>query len=180
MTDKPLTTGFMTASPAGSRPAPARRTPPELKVLAGADVRYDDDPYSWALAQCELLKSGRFDLLDIENLVDEVGDVARREYDELASALEIVLGHLLKWDHQPERRSRSWVLSIAVHREHAQRRLSDNPGLKPRRDQAVVEAYRVARLVAARETKLPRATFPEVCPYSWDEVMGRDISLGDE
>ena len=34
------------------------------------------------------------------------------QYDKLESALEVLLMHMLKWDHQPERRSRSWSLTI--------------------------------------------------------------------
>ena len=93
-------------------------------------VRYEDDAYTWALQQAELLRAGRFGELDILNLSDEVEDVAGREYDKLESALARILQHLLKWDYQSERRSGSWVLSIEEHRSRVIDQLADHPGPK--------------------------------------------------
>lgn len=39
-------------------------------------TRYDDDFLGWSREQAEYLKAGRFDLLDLEHLADEVADVA--------------------------------------------------------------------------------------------------------
>jgi hypothetical protein len=85
----------------------------------------------------------------------------------------VLLLHLLKWDHQPERRSRSWDLSITTQRVEVDDVLTDNPGLKPRIPEALARAYRKARLDAAKETGLDEATFPKTCPYSFDEAMTR-------
>ena len=59
-------------------------------------TRYEDDPHAWAIEQAELIRLGRFHELDIENLVDEVQDVARRERRELESRLSLVFQHLLE------------------------------------------------------------------------------------
>ncbi|HEY8566685.1 MAG TPA: DUF29 domain-containing protein [Beijerinckiaceae bacterium] len=142
-------------------------------------TRYEDDAYTWALEQVALLKSGHLDGLDVENLIDEVGDVARREYDKLVAALRIVLLHILKWDVQPERRTRSWILSIIEHRERVNESLGDNPGLKSRAIDALHRAYKGARVAAARETDLPLEAFPTECSYGWDDVMGRVFELTD-
>ena len=142
---------------------------------AASRTRYEEDAYTWALEQCALLEAGQFDRLDIANLLDEVGDVARREFDKLVSALRVLMLHLLKWDHQPERRSRSWALSIAEQRERIAAVLGDSPGLKGRQDEAMGRAYRQGRLGAARESDLPLDTFPSECPYSWDDLMRRSI-----
>ena len=138
-------------------------------------IGYEDDTYSWALQQAELLRAGRFEELDLSNLADEIGDVARREYDKLQSALTRVLQHLLKWDHQPERRGRSWALSIEAHRGLIADQLADHPGLKGMLDRALTRAYRTARLEALSETGLPRDALPGELPYSWDEIMNREI-----
>ncbi|MGH6674275.1 MAG: DUF29 family protein [Xanthobacteraceae bacterium] len=42
--------------------------------------------------------------------------------------------HMLKWDHQPSMRSRSWVLSIEEQRLEIADVLGDNPGLASLRD----------------------------------------------
>jgi predicted DNA-binding ribbon-helix-helix protein len=155
-------------------PIPKERALADRPLMASR-TSYEEDAYTWALEQCALLEAGQFDRLDIANLLDEVGDVARREFDKLVSALRVLMQHLLKWDHQPERRSRSWVLSIAEQREQISAVLEDNPGLKSRQDEAARRAYRQGRLGAAKETDLPLDVFPAECPYSWDDLMRREI-----
>ena len=51
--------------------------------------------------------------------------------------------------------------------------LDDNPGLKPRIEEAIGRAYRKARIEAAKETGLEEADFPETCPYGFDAMMTR-------
>jgi hypothetical protein len=139
-------------------------------------ARHDRDLYSWAIEQATLLRAGRLAEVDALNIAEEIDDVGNEQYDKLASALRLILLHLLKWDHQPERRSRSWKLSIAVQRRHVLRVLRKNPGLKAVVDEAVTEAYETVRLEAAAQTLLEEEAFPLECPYTWDEIMDRDIA----
>jgi hypothetical protein len=85
----------------------------------------------------------------------------------------VLLLHCLKWDYQPSKRSRSWVLSIKTQRVEIEDILSDNPGLKPRIGEAIERAYRKARIAAADETGLDEGAFPEICGYSLDELISR-------
>src|SRR5262245_45371071 len=84
-------------------------------------ARYDRDLYSWAVEQAALLRAGRVAEADVLNIAEEIDDVGNEQYDKLESALRVILLHLLKWDHQPERRSRSWWASIKVQRNHVRR-----------------------------------------------------------
>ena len=140
-----------------------------------AAVRYEDDAYSWAFEQAALLRAGRWSELDIEHLADEIEDVGKSEARDLESALRLVLMHLLKWDHQPDKRTRSWTLSIAIHRKLAARVLRENPGLKGVLAEVLADAYDTARLEASGETDLDLAVFPEACPYDFDAIMTRPI-----
>jgi hypothetical protein len=142
---------------------------------AAARARYEEDLYTWANEQAALLRAGRVAEADAKNIAEELDDVGNEQYDKLESALRIILLHLLKWDHQPERRSRSWRLSIAVQRKHVLKVLKKNPGLKPLRDEAVADAYEVARIEAADETGMDEDRFPPSCPYGWDEIMEREV-----
>src|SRR6266581_1423921 len=123
-------------------------------------ARYDRDLYSWAVEQAALLRAGRIADADVLNIAEEIDDVGNEQYNKLESALRIILLHLLKWDHQPKRRSRSWWLSISVHRNHVARVLRKNPGLKSMVDEAVTEAYETARIEAAGQTNLEQDVFP--------------------
>jgi hypothetical protein len=138
-------------------------------------ARYDRDLYSWAVEQAALLRAGKIAEADALNIAEELDDVGNEQYDKLESALRLILLHLLKWDHQPERRSRSWRATIIVQRNHVQKVLRKNPGLKPHIEEAVAEAYRDARVEAGAETGLDDKVFSKSCPYSWDDIMERPI-----
>lgn len=112
---------------------------------------------------------------------DEAWRLGSNIFDKYASALTIVLLHMLKWDHQPLRRSRSWVRSIVIHRLRMTDALASSPSFKSRQVEAVLRAYRVARSEAAKETDLQLKTFPETCPYNWTAITTREHQLpGDD
>src|SRR3982751_98824 len=115
-------------------------------------ARYDRDLYGWAVEQAALLRAGRIAEADVLNIAEEIDDVGNEQYDKLESALRLILLHLLKWDHQPGRRSRSWRASISVQRKHVLRVLRKTPGLKSAVDEAIVEAYETARIEAGVQT----------------------------
>jgi hypothetical protein len=78
--------------------------------------------------------------------------------------MAILLAHLLKWEHQPERRGASWQLTIRNQRKAVLRRLEDMPSLKGKLvDNRWLEAvWSDAVIQAATETGL--SDFPEECP----------------
>jgi hypothetical protein len=135
---------------------------------------YDEDIIAWAREQARQLRAGRFDLLDIEHLAEEIEDVGRSEQRELASRMAVLLAHLLKWQYQPERRGASWQVTIDGQRERIRRRLEKTPSL-----QAVLsdpdwwaDAWLDARIEAAKETGVEIQLFPAVCPWTVDQILG--------
>src|SRR5215831_17767221 len=135
---------------------------------------YNRDFYSWLMEQAGHVRAGRWDALDRENLAEEIESLGREQFNKLESALRVLMMHMLKWDHQPSLRSRSWILSIEAQRLELDNVLSDNPGLRPRIAEATERGYRRARIEAAKETGLEKSEFPEQCPYSWDDIIGRE------
>jgi hypothetical protein len=139
------------------------------------------DLYSWARRQAELLRAGRLSEIDPVAIAEEIDDVGEEQYDKLESALRVLMVHLLKWDHQSDRRSRSWTASVREQRRRVLRQLRKNPGLRSRLDEALVEAYEDARDEASAETGLPLRLFPAQPPFEYAEVMERPIVWpGDE
>jgi hypothetical protein len=134
-----------------------------------------DDLYSWSLRQAELLRAGRLTEIDPVAIAEEIDDVGEEQYDKLQSALRILMLHLLKWDHQPDKRSRSWTASVREQRRRVLRQLRKNPGLKSRLDEALGEAYEDACDEASAETSLPLSVFPVQRPFEYAEVMERSI-----
>jgi hypothetical protein len=143
--------------------------PPDEPVRA----KYMHDFYSWLMEQARAVREGRWGAIDRENLAEEIESLGREQFNKLESALRVPLLHILKWDHQPQLRSRSWVLSIEAQRLELENVLSDNPGLKPRIAEALARGYRRARLESANETGLEKIAFPDVCPYSFDDITSR-------
>lgn len=135
-----------------------------------SDSLYETDFYAWAYEQAALLRAGKLTQADIENIAEEIESMGRSEKRELVSRLRVLLLHLLKWRHQPPRRTPSWRLSILNSRDDLADHLRDNPSLKPQVREAMVDAYRRARREAAIETELPEATFPKECPWTYAEA----------
>jgi hypothetical protein len=144
---------------------------------ARASPRYEEDVYAWAQEQARLLRAGEFAEVDADNVAEEILDVGRNEYDKLVSALRVLLTHMLKWDHQPGKRSRSWANTIAEQRDRAELQLDENPSLKSRLDEAVRRGYRTARRSASTETDLPLEAFPDTCPYDWETILNRRFEV---
>lgn len=141
---------------------------------------HEADYGAWIAAQAALLREGRFGELDLENLIDEVESLGRSDFLRFESAIKVVLLHLLKWDIQTDHRTRSWADSIKEHRLQVKDELERSPSYKSRIDEAVLKAYRRARAKAHKETKLPRRSFPEACPYTWADIMERPVVWGED
>lgn len=135
-------------------------------------VRYDQDIVGWANEQARLLRAGRYDMLDIEHIAEELEDVGKSEQRELASRMAVLLAHLLKWQNQPERQSKSWSLTIRNQRKAIASRLEDTPSLRGKLADARwwSGAWDEATAQAAQETGL--ADFPDACPWTTEEVLG--------
>src|ERR1043165_5506946 len=119
------------------------RVAPEAELIPAPDAAghaYDRDFYSWSLEQARLVREGRWSAVDRENVAEEIESLGREQFSKLESAIRVLLVHMLKWDHQPELRSRSWTLSIKGQRIALDHVLDDNPGLKARVGEAVARA----------------------------------------
>jgi hypothetical protein len=135
---------------------------------------YEQDYSQWAETMADLLASRSFIELDIENLVEEVRDLSKRERDRLLSSVRLILHHLLKWDYQPQKRSRSWQITIERERENLALYLEDSPSLKRYLcEEWVNKMYRTARLDANKET---RVEMPVDCPYSVKDILEKLIN----
>ncbi|HEY3836113.1 MAG TPA: DUF29 domain-containing protein, partial [Bryobacteraceae bacterium] len=62
-------------------------------------AEYERDFYSWSLEQARLLRDGRTEALDRDNLAEEIESLGREQFNKLVSALRVAMMHMLKWDH---------------------------------------------------------------------------------
>ncbi|MDQ5770481.1 DUF29 domain-containing protein [Thiothrix subterranea] len=138
-------------------------------------IQYETDYYGWTLEQAELIKSKRLDELDFDHLLEELESMGASEKRELLNRLRVLLMHLLKWQYQPEFRGRSWVNTIREQRRMIPVHLKQNPSLKGKLDEFMLDGYELGRGGAADETGLPESTFPPECPWSFEQAMNPDF-----
>lgn len=132
---------------------------------------YETDFYAWTQEQATLLRKQEWSQIDLPNLIEEIESLGKQQRQELRNRLSLLIAHLLKWDYQPQQRSRSWLATLRVQRRDTLRLLKDNPSLKPYLDDALSEAYENARDLAMGDTNLPEQTFSLDCPYSLTEIL---------
>ena len=137
---------------------------------------YEEDFVLWLEHQTELLRQGRLSELDLENLAEEVESIGRSDKREVKNRLITLLVHLLKYQFQKERRSRSWIATIAEQRQQLELVFEDSPSLlKSYTPEVFGSSYRYARRKAGRETRLPLETFPETSPYTLEQTLDEDF-----
>jgi len=144
---------------------------PKLKSPDLAINLYDTDFYAWTLEQSKFLSLGQWQSLDIENLAEEIESLGKQQKQELRNRLGVLIGHLLKWEFQPELRGKSWRATIREQRDRINLLLTDNPSLKSYLDQAVSEAYELALSLVVRETPLDYPDLPSDCPYTVKQIL---------
>jgi hypothetical protein len=154
-------------------------TPPQEVVLMQTKTLYDQDFYAWTQQQVELLRAGHFQGLDIDNLIEEIDSLGKRERQELTHRLGVLLGHLLKWQYQPGARSKSWVATIREQRRKVQKLLKDNPSLKPFLAEAIAEGYEDGLDLVDRETLIPIDSLPQACPFSDADIFEAPIEWAE-
>ncbi|MFM6210081.1 DUF29 domain-containing protein, partial [Planktothrix sp.] len=73
---------------------------------------YEHDFYGWTQKQAQLLREQKWHHLDLNNLIEEIESLGRQERQQLRNRLSILMAHLLKWEYQPTKRSRSGLATI--------------------------------------------------------------------
>lgn len=134
---------------------------------------HENDFYAWTQEQAHLLKTGKLHRIDWQHIAEELEDMGRSEKRQLESRLEVLIMHLLKWQFQPNLRSRSWQLTIKEQRLRLEKLLQKNPSLQPSLTEAIEDVYPLATLTAERETGL--SLFPETCPYTLTEILSLEF-----
>lgn len=146
---------------------------------------YNSDFVVWVEKTSNLLKTRRLENLDIENLIEEVEDLSRRERQDLKNRLRVLLTHLLKWQYQSNYRSypetknnwneNSWARTIIEQRDSIKDILSDSPSLYNFLLEVLEECYQKSRKNASKETNLELSVFPELCPYIEAEILNDEF-----
>jgi Domain of unknown function DUF29 len=148
-----------------------------MRGMAAQDLSrlYEEDLYVWSCRNAQLLREGRFAEADMGNIAEEIESLGKEQVHGLESQMARLLIQLLKYQYQPTRRSRSWQISAVSARIKIERILKENPNLKSRIGELMLDAYRGAARQAAVETRLPKETFPPECAYTFEQIMDDDF-----
>jgi hypothetical protein len=137
---------------------------------------YEADFYAWTQEQAALLRSGHLNEIDAEHLIEELESMGASDRRELLSRLQVLVLHLLKWQFQPERRNKSWLLTINHQRDAIDRLLKQSPSLNRllRDPEEIGDVFHKAVREAVIETDIEKHRFPEECGYTVEQILGED------
>src|SRR4051794_16984247 len=121
------------------------------RSAAAPATLYEADETAWLEATADLIRQGRLEEVERDILAEYLTDMARRDRREVYTRLVVLLSHLLKWEHQPEGRSRSWRGTI-VEQQRELRLLLESGTLRNHAAAVFADAYADARKQAAAET----------------------------
>lgn len=153
--------------------------PTPLNVSQSSDL-YETDFYTWTIEQAKFLRAGTWESLDILNLAEEIESLGKQERRELSNRLRILIAHLLKWEYQPSKRSRSWSNTIYEQRYQIKKLIKESPSLTSYLGDALVESYSDGLDLAIRETSLDESYFPQECCYSLEQILDKDCLPGEQ
>jgi len=134
---------------------------------------YEEDFFQWTQTTAALIRQGKWPEVDAACVAEELESLGKRDRRELASRLQVLVMHLLKWCYQPKRRvqGRSWRSTIRTQRLELRLLLRDSPSLRPQVPAFLVGLYPAARADACDETGLPETVFPQECPWTAEQVL---------
>lgn len=140
-----------------------------------AKDQYEQDFYAWTQEQAQLLRLGKLEGLDLENLAEEIESLGKQQKQELRNRFGVLIGHLLKWEYQPSLRGKNWRITIDLQREEILELVSENPSLKPYLEEAITKSYKQAIALVVKETPLDKNDLPSECPYTFVQVFNQDF-----
>ena len=152
-------------------------------------VKTHDWGYLAASSHYTLAKEIKFSLQEgdmedalegLDELIDSMSKIAIRE---MRSHLLIIMIHILKWKHQPQKKSWSWMKSIRQSRREIGEVQEETPSVTKEKIESVWEkTFQNAVLDAADEMKLDKQDKRKYNPemLTWKEVFEKEYHLEDE
>jgi hypothetical protein len=135
---------------------------------------YEQDFCAWLARNADFLKQGQIEQVDMSHLLEELDDMGANQHHALENRLRVLLAHLLKWQYQPNYRSRSWNATLFEQRVQIGGLLDRSPSLKSSLVEKLDKAYPKSVKLAAKETGLEERIFPKECPYTLAQILDED------
>ncbi len=144
------------------------KTKTQLKQL------YETDENLWLEETIRLLKDNCLEDLDLENLIEELESLGRRDKHRVESLLRQIIIHLLLlqyWTEQYDYNHRHWRGEIATFRVQLNKYLTTN--LKNYLSEELASIYQEAVFIVTEKTGLNKSVFTEKCCYSLEQLLDK-------
>ena len=141
---------------------------------------YERDFHAWALDRARALRARHDDQLDWSNIAEEIEDLGRNSAREALSRTACIIQHLLKWEYQPERRTRSWRVTINTQRDDLNDLFEQSPSLLRKAELGMAKAWERGARRALDETGLDPAVFPNTPTYTLEQIRDTDFLPGTD
>lgn len=141
-----------------------------MKITTNLKQLYETDESLWLEKTIELLKQKQFNQLDLENLIEELISLGKRDLAKAKSLLRQIIIHLLLlqyWQVEYERNYRHWIGEIKTFRYDLNNHLTTNLMNKLQDD--LNNIYQSA--VDFVQVKTDLNNFPEKCPYTLTQLL---------
>lgn len=138
---------------------------------------YDTDYNFWVIETVKQLENKDFDAIDLENLIEEVSDLSRRDKKKLKSLLRNLLEHLLKLKYcefEFVQNQGHWKGEIRNFRKQIKDELENSLSLKPYLVEILDKCYQDAREIVSDKSQLPINTFSEKAIATVEQVLNEN------
>ena len=123
----------------------------------------------------QVIRDGRWDDLDRENVVDEIESLGFRDRRRVQRLLSWIITELSLWWAQPERRCGVWSSRILDRRDQLEMILADSPSLQDELSAVVDEVLPSAVEVAVRKAGLINNPYPAHCSFTVEQILDADF-----
>lgn len=138
---------------------------------------YDDDYQQWLVQTLAQLRSRDFASLDLENLLDEVESLGRRDRHAISSYLMRLCEHLLKlkyWESERDRCRRGWNVEVTNFRIQIQEELEASPSLRSFLQDSFLKQYKNGRKLFLKASELDGRSIPEDPDFTLEQALDDD------
>ncbi|NET01032.1 MAG: DUF29 domain-containing protein [Sphaerospermopsis sp. SIO1G1] len=143
-----------------------------IKANLSLQNLYEIDENLWLEETIKLLKSNRLAELDIDNLIEELENLGRRDKAKVASLLEQIIRHLLLLEYRQQEaqyNSGHWKAEIRSFRNQLKRHLTTN--LYQYLDKNLSSIYHDALGYVMDKTEGEIDNLPPNCHYTLEQLL---------
>lgn len=145
-----------------------------VKVTENLKQLYEEDYFVWLEKNTEFLQKREFQLLDLENLVEELEALGNEKKHAVESYFTRIIQHLLLceyWVSERDRNLSHWIDQISNFRYEIELRLTTN--LRHYLADNLGKCYQKACKLNSKKPNF-NVSLPAKCPYTLEQILDID------